>query len=302
MADRLLYATPTGKHPHPAFVSSARQIEMTCRTFKREVRDFLFAAGPVQMARTTIAEHAINDGYDYLLMHDDDLVVNAGGDKNGNPLDDWHQIFDREPSVGVIGAVYLRERPRIPTVVMSHPEYPEENCHVVSGLPPQPMIVSGIGTGFVMIRVSAMKTLRDAEDGAHTLFRFPFNTTRWGIVNNTGEDYDFCARMRGQGYKVLADARWETCHIKETGLLVYNQADWERSWDDNSPGIKERCQELRSQCQPLMQLKSINGTLCIDHIPQLQREAQELAEKRADRAGSAQVAVEYQPPAKEVAA
>jgi len=280
MADRLLYATPTGKHPHPAFVSSARALELTCRTFERRVHDFLFAAGPVQMARSTIADHAIKDGYDYLLMHDDDLVVNVST-QLGNPLDVWHELFQREKDVGVVGAVYLRERPMIPTVVMSHPEYPEENCHVVSGLPPAPFSVSGIGTGFMMIRVSALRALRDKEDGAHTLFRFPFNMTRWGIVNNTGEDYDFCARMRGVGYKVLADARWETCHIKESGRLVFDQAQWECSWNDDAPGIRERAQELRSQCQPKMTLTLINGVLCIDHTPQLMADAQEIAAKRA---------------------
>ena len=279
MADRLLYATPTGKHPHPAYVSSARQIELTCRSFVREVKDFLFAAGPVQMARSTIAEHAINDGYDYLLMHDDDLVVNASG--QSNPVDVWHDLFYRQPEVGIIGAVYLREKPMIPTVVMSHPEFPEENCHVVSGLPPAPMEVSGIGTGFIMIRVSALRELRDKEDGAHALFRFPFNVTRWGGVNHTGEDYDFCARMRALGYKVLADARWDTCHIKEAGRLFYRQSDWEAQWNDDAPGIRERCLELRAQCQPKMALTKINDVLCIDHVPQLIFEAEQRAIQRA---------------------
>lgn len=304
MPDRLLYATPTGKHPHPGYISSARQLEMTCKTFPRAVHDFLFAAGPVQMARSTIAEHAMRgvcyqdhehagpDGreakgckrepYDYLLMHDDDLVINPSG--VGNPLDAWHQLFAAHPDVGVVGAVYLRERPQIPTVVMSHPEFPEENCHVVSGLLPRPTEVSGIGTGFMMIRVSAMRALADAEDGAHTMFQFPFKRTRWGVVNNTGEDYDFCARMRGAGYKVLADARWETAHLKDSGALLYRQADWEAQWDDSAPGIKERCLALRAQCQERMQLKMINGVLCIDHVPQLQWEGEQRDAERAQRA------------------
>jgi len=299
VADRLLYATPTGKHPHPGYVSSARQIELTTRSFKREVKDFLFAAGPVQMARSTIAEHAINDGYDYLLMHDDDLIVNAGGAQNGNPLDAWHDLFYREPSVGVIGAVYLREKPHIPTVVMSHPEFPEENCHVVSGLPPQPMAVSGIGTGFMMIRVKALRELRDKEDHAHALFRFPFNRTRWGIVNHTGEDYDFCYRMRGIGYKVLADARWETVHLKESGPLHFQQAEWEASWNDDAPGVRDRALALRAACAPKMTLTKINGLICIDHVPQLISDANDLAAKKAAKPiePPALVQAEYTPPA-----
>src|SRR6185295_9343513 len=109
MPPRLLYATPTGRHPHPMYVASARRVELTCKSFERRIEDFLFAAGPVQMARTTIAEHAIKDGYDYLLMHDDDLIVDAGSDHN--PLDVWHELFKSDPTIGVIGAVYLREKP-----------------------------------------------------------------------------------------------------------------------------------------------------------------------------------------------
>lgn len=284
MADRLFYAVPTGRHPHPGFVTSMRALEMSCRTFGRETRDFEFAAGPVQMARSTIAEHAIDRGYDYLLMHDDDLVVNPVSALAGNPIDEMHETFKQNPDAGVIGAVYLRERPQIPTVVMSHPEYPEENCHAVHGFPPAPMDVSGIGTGFMMIRVSALRELREKEDGAHALFRFPFNRTRWGLVNHTGEDYDFCARMRGIGYRVLADARFETCHLKEAGPLMYRQADWEAAWTPGALGLEERAHALRASCQPHIALMQIGSMLCLDHVPQLKFEASEKADRKVAEA------------------
>jgi hypothetical protein len=274
MADRLFYATPTGRHPHPGYVASARSLELTCRSFERGVNDFMFAAGPVQMARTTIAEHAINRGYDYVLMHDDDLIIHPVSPV-GNPLDAWHNLLDQQRDVAVIGAVYLREKPQIPTVVMSHPQYPEENCHVIHGFPSTPTPVSGIGTGFMMIRVSALRELRDKEDGAHALFRFPFNRTRWGIVNHTGEDYDFCARMRGLGYKVLADSRFETCHLKESGPLVYRHDEWERGWADDAPDITPRVMALRASCQPKIAIIKIGNMLCLDHVPQLISDANE---------------------------
>lgn len=302
MADRLLYATPTGKHPHPGYVVSVRDIEMSCATFERRPGDFQMAAGPVQMARTTIAEralagacnqrhnHALDDGkncvlepYDYLVMHDDDLVVNAAG-AAGNPLDAWHALFQANPDVGVIGAVYLREKMETPTVVMSHPQFPEENCHVISGLPPAPFAVSGIGTGFFMIRVSALRELVEKEDGAHAIFRFPFNRTRWGIVNHTGEDYDFCARMRGIGYRVLADARYETAHIKDSGTLTYHQPSYEAQWADGSPGCRERAERLRGCLSKHMTIVTIDGVMCVDHIPALKADAEVAARARLERA------------------
>jgi hypothetical protein len=303
MADRLLYATPTGKHPHPGYVVSMRDLEMSCATFERHPNDFQMASGPVQMARTTIAERALagapcterhdhqakkgNDcklaPYDYLLMHDDDLIVNAAGPV-GNPIDAWHAIFEKNQDVGVIGAVYLREAMETPTVVMSHPDYPEENCHVIAGLPPAPFPVAGIGTGFMMIRVSALRELVEKEDGAHAIFRFPFNRTRWGTVNHVGEDYDFCARMRGAGYKVLADGRFETMHIKETGQLIYSPDTYNARWQDGSPGVRERAEKLRRAVPSLMTAIRINGVDCIDHVPAVKFDAEQASMRRAERA------------------
>lgn len=307
MPDRLLYATPTGKHPHPGYVQSVRNIEMTCHSFDRRLEDFLMAAGPVQMARTTIAEHALKgncyvkhdhgkdpkacvyEPYDYLVMHDDDLVIDPTSPA-GNPLDTWHELFRAAPDLGVIGAVYLREKLETPCVVISHDQYPEEHCHLVNGMPAQPFACAGVGTGFIMIRVAALRQLALAEDGAHALFRFPFNMTRWGIVNHTGEDYDFCARMTGAGFRVVADPRFPTTHIKESGLLRYAHAAYEQQWSPSPPAgvdevawqgrLRERYTALRACCAPLIDLKTINGFGCLDHVEQLKAEATQKAAKR----------------------
>jgi len=303
MGARLLYATPTGKHPHPGYVTSMRDLEMSCASFERRPEDFAMACGPVQMARSEIAERALRgvckvphdhtaDGancklepYDYLIMHDDDLVVNAAG-PFGNPLDLWHELFEKNPEVGVIGAVYLRERMDTPTIVISHPEYPEEHCHLVYGMPYGPFEVGGVGTGFMMIRVSLLRALKTKEAGAHTMFRFPFNRTRWGTVNSTGEDYDFCARARGAGFKVLADSRIETVHIKETGALRFNHHAYEAEWSDNSPIALAKAQKLKESFEPGIGAIQIGPYMCLDHVQKLKAEAaaNELAERRATAA------------------
>ena len=300
MGQRLFYATPTGKHPHPGYVTSMRDIEMSMASFDRRPEDFAFACGPVQMARSEIAERACRGvcnekhvhgdeksckrvPYDYLLMHDDDLIVNAAGPL-GNPVDAWHAIFEANPDVGVIGGVYLRENMETPTIVMSHPVYPEENCHAVAGMPFGAFPVSGIGTGFMMIRVSALAKLREKEDGAHSLFQFPFNRNRWGSVNHSGEDYDFCARMRGIGYKVLADSRFETAHIKESGTLNFHHATYEAGFSDKNPNIMERLTRLRKAVVAGVVAIKVDGIDCLDHTPVLIAEANEYAEKRAAKA------------------
>lgn len=317
MGDRLLYATPTGKHPHPGYVQSARCMEMTCTSFERRLEDFQMAAGPVQMARTTIAEaalkgncyqkhdhakdhkHCRHEPYDFLVMHDDDLLVDSIGPA-GNPLDVWHELFQKAPDVGVIGAVYLREKLETPCIVMAHPEYPEENCHLVYGMPASPFSVAGVGTGFIMIRISALRALVDKEDGAHAIFRFPFNRTRWGVVNHTGEDYDFCTRMRGAGFKVIADPRFETVHIKESGLLEFSWSRYERQWIDQVPdgvvpevweqSVLANATRVRKACSAGITTIDINGFMCLDHVPQLKAEANQMSEARAAKAAKKEAA------------
>ncbi len=272
MADRLFYATPSGRHPTLAYVKSMRDMEMGCRTFERGRDSFAFTCGPVQMARTRIADQAVNDGYDFLVMHDDDLWIEAGG-PGGNPLDVWHALFDQHPEVGAIGAVYLRERPMVPTVTVAHEEHPEECCHVISGFPFQPVEVATVATGFMMIRVSALKATRDDLPW----FRFAIKRTFTGSVSEVGEDYDFCTRLRAAGFKVLADPRFRTVHMKDTGPLTFS---WqEDSWKDDSPTLKEQAAALRGAVGAT-EVRYINGFVALDHVPQLLADAQAKAERK----------------------
>lgn len=251
-----------------------RALELTCKAFERRVEDHKFTSGPVQMARSFAANAAIEGGYDFVVMHDDDLVVDPGGPA-GNPIDAWAEVMAAHPDVGMIGAVYLREKPQIPTVVLPHPQHPAELCHVVAGFPFKPLNVGGVGTGFVMIRVSALAAIAAIEDqeeapapfrgGSPPLFRFDFRRTEWGQMAEVGEDYEFCIRMRAAGFKVLADPRVDTIHLKDSGPLRFNWHDWETAWTEQ---VEARATALRAQLAPEMTLANINDTLCIDHVPQ----------------------------------
>jgi hypothetical protein len=293
----LLYASPTGMHPHVGYSVAMRANEITCMSFgRREVSDFRWATGPVHMARTRIA-HLAMDGrcfeehdhkaggckakpYDFVLMHDDDLVVGpqAIAGSNGkavNPLDVWHDLFDKDPKLGVIGACYMLERPLKPNVVNPHPNYPEELLHVLCGFPAAPIEVGGVGTGCMMIRTSVLQELDDVEDqdGGPPMFRFPLTPTRWGMIAETGEDYDFCKRVRALGYKVVADPRWQTTHMKQRGPLHYNQAEWEANWKLGIPAAL--AQEYHEQIHPSFGRLNVNGLLCLDHTPVRELDAKE---------------------------
>ena len=151
------------------------------------------------------------------------------------------------------------------------PDYPEapgvhgEMCHAVHGFTDGPKIVSGVGTGFVMIRVSALKALREAElaIGAPPLFKFALKKTRWGTAVEVGEDYDFCQRLRGVGYQVVADPRFDTTHLKDTGDLTFNREAWEDQF--TGPNAQREWDRIGSVLQPGCKVRQISGLACIDH-------------------------------------
>lgn len=230
---RVLYGVPTGGHPHPAFVLSLRDIEVTTRLSERRPGDFEFARGPVQMSRSHIATNFIQGTWDYLLMHDDDLAVNPHGPV-GNPIDAFIKHMDATPTCGMIGAIYLRENPQIPLVNMWHPDYAtgdyrrREMMSAVAGFPNLPFKVASVGTGFVLIRRQALLDVHNQRAGnGGPVFRFAVEEDRNGMMREVGEDYDFCARLHNAGWEVWADPRIPTIHFKESGRLTYEWAQWE---------------------------------------------------------------------------
>lgn len=266
---RLYFATPTGGHPVPMYTSCVREMEMGCRTFERGPRDFAFMKAPVQMARTAIVSEMLAQDYDYLVMLDDDMFVESSGPA-GNALDAWHELMDANPKVGMVGAVYLRERPAMPTVMVPHPEHPEELCSVVAGFQYQPTEVGAVGTGFVMIRRAAIEAI--ADELPH--FRFAHRRNFTGGWSEMGEDFDFCTRLRKAGYQVLADPRFATLHQKDSGRLRYDWHEWEPAWSADGANVKGLAKELRESIGSDVVATVIDGFLALDHIPALLKAAE----------------------------
>lgn len=299
--DRLLYATPTGGHPKVQFVMCLRAMDMGIRSFGvRRVEDFVMLASPVQMARTKIVAHMLQgrcfiehdhreaggnvckvEPYDYLLMHDDDLMVEPFAKNLGSPVDAWHKMMQDDPTIGVVGAVYLREAQLTPTVVFKHPAE-DERVQAVAGFPAAPFEVGGIGTGFMLISracLEAMAEQLDREEGGAPMFRFALRTRKDGTVVEDGEDYDFCRRANAAGFKVMADPRFDTVHVKSTGQLLYNRDDWEARWERPEPGtenfdmrmalFEDTVASLRAQTAPKMKLVVQGGFLVLDQTDQI---------------------------------
>lgn len=264
---------------------------MTLRSFgARGVDDYRVFTAPVQRARSGIADATLDNGYDFVLMHDDDLIVGPGDTsdawaKHGNPVDAWHQIMKADPTVGVIGAVYMRERPMMPNVVIQHPRFPVEQCHAIAGFPDAPFECAGVATGFMLVRAEVFRAIYAMEEpeGRPPMFRFPIETTEWGMAVETGEDYDFCRRARAAGFQVLADPRYRTVHLKDRGPVAYDREAWESIWerfDLEHPVVKE----LQQNCPNTFLFENVNGFLMLDHTPERERIGKAWQERQARKA------------------
>lgn len=307
---RLLYATPTGQTPKIGFVLSQRALEMDCRGFgQRHARDFQFAMGPVQMARSKIAQQTLDgrchvdhkcppggagcvvDRYDYVVMHDDDLQLYPQG--GHNPLDEWLALFEADPSIGVIGALYMREKPLLVNLTVPHPRHTGELCHVIHGIPSQPFEAGGVATGFMMVRREVFEALSEIldADGGGNMFNFAVRTSEWGTKYGVGEDYDFCMRVRDVGFKVMADPRWITTHMKERGALVYDHDAWEKKWQHATP-MSACMKELQEACPPTFRVEKLpSGMIILDHTDQRKLEAKQWRARQTKANGAELVSV-----------
>jgi hypothetical protein len=264
-------------------------IRMTQKAADHGPADFRIVRAPVQMARSQLCTWALEQGYDYLVMHDDDVEI--AHDYPGNPMDTFVNAMEADPTIGLMGVVYLRQQPLTPTLVMYHPGYAQgmEHCSVVCGLPNHPFAVGGIGFGWVMIRCSAIRALLERNGGNDgPVVRFPHVKDVAGLTREIGEDYDVCDRLHELGYKVVADPRFETRHHKAAGVLHYRHDDWEQSHRTDEfpklleaefggvyvaqdgtrtelpPGRLEYQQNTVIDTPMGSQLIDINGCVCID--------------------------------------
>lgn len=260
----VMLATPTGGHPLPPWVLSARAVERAS-SVHFEAQDAVMMTGPVQYARSRIVDAFLNDQYtcsarcwssgfgltmtdddkcqacgadvttythDYLLQHDDDLSVGPWCPIDGKAtLDRWIGLFEEHPRLGVLGAVYLRESPVVPTIIMDSPHGGWDSTIAVGGWPDEPFLVRGVGTGFFMVRRECMQAVAESYEGGD-VFRFEHRNTPISRVLSVGEDYAFCERARALDWQVAADPCLATRHFKKTAVLEYDPRSWRAKTQD----------------------------------------------------------------------
>lgn len=202
--DRLLVATPTGGNPKMGYVKSLVHNMLRIESFAGLT--FEPCRGLVQQARNRIMEQAIQGNYDYVLMIDDDLYVDWNGPA-GCPADHFHEILDEFEKAAAVGAVYLQESPGvIPTVRLFHPDHNQwlpataecryetvpRSCFVLKGFgdSPDAFAFDVVATGFMMVRVAAVRELMAKDPGP--VFACTNVRDSSGRITETTDDVNFC--------------------------------------------------------------------------------------------------------------
>lgn len=194
----LLGMPSTGKIPTRTAISLLQTVE------RGKVDPFIVTGSLVYDARDTIARFAVDNGYDYILYADSDMVFDA---------DDLKKLLAHD--VGICSGLYVTRDGRNENVVykkiITRRRFPYRQPKLIADNETSGFAsVAACGFGFVLIKVSVVKCMLKYFK---SLFE-PFK--------GVGEDIAFCIRARRCGFKTYVDRDVKLGHV---GEVVYGERD-----------------------------------------------------------------------------
>lgn len=174
------------------------------QTVKKDAVDPMLSEGSlVYDSRDAIANFAIENGYDYILYADSDMIFNA---------DDLKALLAH--NVGICSGLYVTRRGENQNVAYSKiitrrrfPKYRQPKL-IPDGQSSGFGEIAACGLGFCLIKCSVIKTM-------FKYYKSLFEP-KWGV----GEDIAFCIRARRLGYKTFIDRDVKLGHI---GEVIYKK-------------------------------------------------------------------------------
>ena len=192
---KILLGMPTvGKIPTKTVISLLRTAE------RGKVEPMIVEGSLVYDARDTIARCAVENGYDYVLFVDSDMVFTA---------DDVKRLLAHDADI--VSGRYLTRRGENKNViyekVITRRQFPFRAPRLITDDETTGYArVAACGFGFCLIKTSVIKCMSKRYK---SLFE-----PKWGV----GEDIAFCLRARKCGYEVFTDRDVIVGHI---GEVVY---------------------------------------------------------------------------------
>ena len=207
--------------------------------------------GLLPMTREICLIDAIQWGADRILWVDDDMTIEPNP-QFGNlaPLACLMDVMDEHEECAIVGAIYIKQTPRIPTVTTWHPTYMTKHHRagavIMRDIPPRPFECATVGAGFSLLRMEAAREMLEKQGTPmwHTPL-LEFSDGRPAQYMN--EDVDLCLRMHDLGWEVWADPRPITTHLKDAGPLVYDYEKWEGAPTDIRPFTKANSALFRDE-------------------------------------------------------
>ena len=168
------------------------------QTCERGVVDAGIVEGSlVYDSRDYIVNVAIENGYDYVLFADSDMVFDA---------EDLKKLLSH--NVGICSGLYLSRRGDNKRIlyekIITRRRFPYRQPQVIEDTGSGFSRVAACGFGFCLIKTSVLKSMLKRYK---SLFE-----PKWGV----GEDIAFCIRARKCGYYIFADRDVRLGHIGET--------------------------------------------------------------------------------------
>jgi hypothetical protein len=210
---KLLIGIPTGGTPTRPVLDAlgALALPETIEDADRVVWSGNFVAAQREM----IARDAVRRGADLLAMIDDDIIVPPDG------LAKLVAALEDDPKAAVAGALYYSRDGARPMAVARWDSSDTTSAAIPAFTSTAPSVVDGVGFGFVVVRVEALRSLALPYFSAHL---YVDEATRW--VRQCDEDYLFCERVREGGWRVLLHAGVRAGHF-DRGTASVAPAEWE---------------------------------------------------------------------------
>ena len=185
---RLLIAVPTTDYIHADFVKSLAKLQQELGRNNVNYDVEILSGALVYIARTRLANKAINEKYTHVLWLDSDMVFDE------HVLDD---LMDCGKEM-VCGAFVSRRPPYGPCIYKSIKQYQIEK---VTEFGTKPFRVDGCGFATVLTTVDMLQAVTDK-----------FGTT-FQPTDYYGEDLAFCWRVKQIGREIWCDPSVRPGHI-----------------------------------------------------------------------------------------
>jgi hypothetical protein len=196
----ILIAAPCYSFCEPKTMESIYNLSIPSFINKPKLK--FFTGYSIEDARNKAAEMCINEGYDYLLFIDSDIIV---------PYDLLYELLKLETDVAS-GWYTKKTLDKIPEVLMIN--------HILQHYEPisldklintvEPLEVDGIGLGCALIKAQTL-----LENTINTKW---FRFVRYENGGTLSEDLDFCTRIKERGAHIKVNPNLHCGHI---GQQIY---------------------------------------------------------------------------------